>query len=278
MDKQNSSRLLRKSLGMNPDSLIGVNNRSKIAIYAAKKAGKMLAENFQKKTKVSTKKDGSLVTQFDLKSEKIIIDIIKKRFPTDNILSEESDNLNFNSNFTWIIDPIDGTHNYIRNIEIFGVSIGIQYKEEIVAGVIFIPLTNELYTTEKGKGAFKNGKRLKVSNKDLKNSTMIYDSTIKLAPKKMSKALKKLSLKTFNLRMLGSTVRSLTYIAEGKAEIEIEFNDKIWDFAAGMLLVREAGGIFTDFKGDKNLRVKQTYIASNKKVYKEALKILENLG
>ncbi|OGC09004.1 hypothetical protein A3J90_03075 [candidate division WOR-1 bacterium RIFOXYC2_FULL_37_10] len=255
-----------------------IQQRAKVAQKAAIDAGRMLLNNFEKKIKVSTKKDGSLVTQFDIKAEKIIINSIKKYFPDDNILSEECGHDLLTSEFTWIIDPIDGTHNYIRGITSFGTSIAVKYKEEIIIGVIYMPVEKELYTAKKGKGAFKNGKKIRVSDKPLEESTMIYDSTIKLNQNEMLKGLNKLADKVFNIRMFGSTVRSLTYVAEGKAEMEIEFNDKIWDFAAGALLVKEAGGVFTDFIGkEEPWQKEQAYIASNKTTYKHLLNILKNI-
>ena len=201
--------------------------------------------------------------------------LIKKHYPEDGILSEESANVSSSSGFRWIIDPIDGTHNFIHHIEIFGTSCALEFKGEVLLGVIYMPWTNQLYIAQKGKGAYCNGKRITVSKRSLRQSTVIYDSSLHLNRKQMLKGLDRLVDKIFNVRMFGSTVRSLTYLAEGKAEAEIEFNDKVWDFAAGLLLVEEAGGKSTDFKGRPWNTKAHGYIASNGIVHKELLKIIK---
>ncbi len=254
-----------------------IDKRLNVAIRAAKETGKMLIDNFGKSVEFITKEDGSLVTPVDLKAEKVIVDLVKKFFPEDGFLSEESKPSFSDScltGFRWIIDPLDGTHNYIRGIDIFGTSIALQYENEVVVGVIYLPMAKELYHTQKSKGAYRNGKRISVSKRDLGQATMIYDSSIRGNKKPMLAGLSKAVDKVFNIRMFGSSVRSLSYIAEGKVDLEIEFNDKLWDFAAGLLLVEEAGGKVTDFQGkewDLNTRA---YIASNGKVHEGILRMI----
>jgi myo-inositol-1(or 4)-monophosphatase len=247
--------------------------RRDIAIQSAKQAGKLLLDNFGKVKQIKEKGHRQLVTELDLEAEKIIKDLIIKNFPQENIISEENP-LKKDSDFSWIIDPLDGTHNYIHNIDIFGVSVALAYKKEVVLGVIYMPVEDELYFAIKGEGAFKNGKRISVSDRDIQRATLIFDSSIRYQKERMLRDLKVLSDAVFNIRMFGSTVRSLSYIAEGKVEAEIEYNDKIWDFASGLLLVEEAGGKVSDLKGnfwDINC---QGYIASNKKIYKKLLRLI----
>ncbi len=248
-----------------------IEERKRIAIKACKETGKILMDNFGKTIKIRKKGDRDLVTDIDKKAEEIIIKSIKKNFPEDDILSEESHYLSSGANFRWIIDPIDGTHNYIHNIEIFGTSVALEFEGKIVAGVIYMPWTDELYTAQKGKGAYCNGKRITVSRRKLREATMVYDSSIRYNKKQMLKSLSALVDKVFNVRMFGSSVRSLTYLAEGKVDIEIEFNDKVWDFAAGLLLVEEAGGKATDFTGKSWNTDTQGYIASNGIFHKDIL-------
>jgi len=253
-----------------------LDKRREVAIKASLEAGKILKNNFGKISHIKMKSDRNLVTDIDLKADKVITEKIRKYFSSDNILSEESSLSNFESDYTWIIDPLDGTHNYIHNIDIFGVSVAVAYKDEGIIGIIYMPLTNELYVAQKDKGAFCNNKRIQVSDRDIKNATMVYDSSIRLDKESMLKNLSVLTDKVFNIRMLGCTVRSLSYIAEGKAEMEIEYNDEVWDYAAGLLLVEEAGGLSTDFKGNKwNIKTKG-YIASNKIVHQEVLDIINS--
>ena len=253
---------------------MNIRGRKKLAIRACREIGKILQGSFGKAIKVKSKGDRDLVTNIDKSCDKLILKLIKKHYPKDGILSEESTSVSSSSGFRWIIDPIDGTHNFIHHIEIFGTSCALEFKGEVVLGVIYMPWTNELYTAQKGKGAYCNGKRITVSKRRLKESTLIYDSSLRLDKKKMLKSLGELADKVFNLRMFGCTVRSLTYVAEGKAEAEIEFNDKVWDFAAGLLLVEEAGGKSTDFKGRPWNTTTRAYIASNGIVHNELLSII----
>ena len=178
--------------------------------------------------------------------------------------------------YKWIIDPIDGTHNFIHNIEIFGTSIALEFRGMVILGVVYMPWTDEFYIAQKGKGAYCNGKRINVSKRILKDATMVYDSGIRRNKKQMLNGLNALVDKVFNVRMFGSTARSLTYLAEGKVDVEIEFNDKVWDFAAGLLLVEEAGGKATDFKGRPWNTETKGYIASNGIIHKSVLKIIKN--
>lgn len=245
-----------------------------MAIKAAKEAGKVLRNNFGSLLKVRDKKDKSLVTDIDLLAEEKIVKLIKAKYPQDNILSEESKYEISNSDFKWIIDPLDGTHNYIRGIENFGTSIAVAWKDKVVVGIIYLPMAKELYVAQKSKGAYGNGKRINVSKRNLRQSTLIYDSSIRYNKEPMLKCFGEIVDRVFNIRMFGSTVRSLSYIAEGKAELEIEWNDKVWDFAAGLLLVEEAGGKATDFAGEKWNLSTTGYIVSNGKVHKDILGIL----
>ena len=255
---------------------MSIDKRKEIAIKAVREAGVILLANFGGKIRIKSKGDRDLVTNVDKLAEKTIIQLIRKYFPEDGILSEESPRLTLsNSEFRWIIDPIDGTHNFIHNIATFGISIAVEFKGEVILGAIYMPYTEELYIAQKGKGSFCNGKGIHVSERPLKEATLIYDSSIRFNKNEMLKGLGRLADKAFNLRMFGSSVRSLTYVAEGKAEAEIEFNDKLWDFAAGLLLVEEAGGKSTDFQGGAwNVKTGR-YIASNAVVHKDILKLMK---
>ncbi|MCM8791803.1 MAG: inositol monophosphatase [Candidatus Omnitrophica bacterium] len=244
--------------------------RRDIAIQAAKTAGDFLWRNFGRTIKIKEKGHYQLVTNIDLEAEKIIKDLIIENFPQDNIISEEN-SLKKDSECSWIIDPLDGTHNFIHNIDIFGVSIAFAFKEKVILGVIYMPTDKELYVALRGEGAYKNGKRIYVSDRDINQATLIFDSSIRYQKKKILKDLEILCEAVFNIRMFGSTVRSLSFIAEGKAEIEVEYNDKIWDFAAGLILVEEAGGRATDLKGNPWNIYTKGYIASNQKVWEKIL-------
>jgi myo-inositol-1(or 4)-monophosphatase len=253
-----------------------ITQRKDVALKAALEAGKMLKDSFGQVTDIKAKSDRNLVSDLDLKADEIITAIIKENFEGDNILSEERPIPELEAGFTWIIDPIDGTHNYIRNIAIFGVSIGVAYEDKVVAGVIYMPTTNELYWAQKDKGAYCNDRRIRVSQRDINQATIFFDSSIRYKPEVILKSLEGLADKVFNVRMLGSTVRGLTYIAEGKAELEVEYTDQVWDYAAGLHIIEEAGGRVTDLKGNEwNINIRG-YIASNGVIHDEVFDIVND--
>lgn len=235
-----------------------------VGIEAAKEAGIFLADNFGKISRIESKGDRNLVTNLDRQAEKIIVDKIKSRFPGHGIIAEESGEQNPGNDYIWIIDPLDGTHNYIRNIKLFAVSIGIVHKQEFVGGIIYAPEGKELYVGEKGSGSYKNNVRLSVSKKrDLKDCSLCFDSSIRNSADTMLAVLKEVASYAFNIRMFGSSAITLGYIAEGNIDGTIEFFDKPWDFAAGVCIVEEAGGKLSTLEGRPVSPDTTGYIASN---------------
>ena len=239
-----------------------------LAITAAKDAGAFLLDNFGKVSQIEAKGDRNFATNVDKAAEKIIIDKIKAVFPRHGIIAEESGASGPDDDYLWIIDPLDGTHNFIRNIDIFGVSIGIVHKDKFVAGVIYMPKDNELYIGEKGSGAYKNDQRIHVSSKDnLKECSISFDSSIRYSPEVMLKSLDELARKVFNIRMFGSSVRVLSYIAEGKLDFAVEYHDCPWDFSGGVCIIEEAGGKLTSLSKGPLTYKTIGYIASNTKIH-----------
>lgn len=235
-----------------------------VAIEAAKEAGKFLSDNFGKISNIKDKGDRNLATNLDIEAEEMIIAKIKANFPGHGIIGEEKGEDNSGSDYLWIIDPLDGTHNFIRNINIFGVSIGIVHKGTFVGGVVYMPCENELYVGEKGNGAYKNDNKIHVSSENnLKDCSISFDSSIRYAPEVMLKVLDNLARQVFNVRMFGSSARILSYLAEGKLDAAVEFHDRPWDFAGSVCIIEEAGGKLTDFKGGQLSYTSIGYIASN---------------
>ena len=158
----------------------------------------------------------------------------------------------------------------MRDINIFGVSLGVVYKQQFVAGVIYMPVEDEMYIAEKGSGAYKNGKKIIVSaTNQLKECSISFDSSIRYSPEVMLKVLGKLASEVFNVRMLGSSVRQLSYVAEGKLDSSVEFHDRPWDFAGGVCLIEEAGGKLTTLKGEPLSYKSIGYIASNSLIHQK---------
>ncbi len=249
------------------------------AVSAAEEAGKFLLSNFGKISSIEEKGDRNFATNLDKEAEKMILDRIKRKFPNHGIIAEESGKSGMDREYLWIIDPLDGTHNFMRNINIFGVSIGVVYRNEFVAGVIYMPQEGELYRGEKGSGAYKNDKKISVSAKDnLKECAISFDSGIRYSPQNMLKMLGALAGEVFNIRMFGSSARTLSYIAEGKLDFAVEFHDRPWDFAGGACIIEEAGGTLSSLKGGHLSYKSIGYTASNGIIHNKVKElILANL-
>ncbi|MDD4295006.1 MAG: inositol monophosphatase [Candidatus Omnitrophica bacterium] len=247
-----------------------------VAKDAVKEAGELLLERFGNIKEIEKKSDRNFATDVDKAAEKIIIDKIKTVFPKHGILAEESGKHITDNDYLWVIDPLDGTHNYMRNIEVFGVSIGILYKGAFVAGAIYMPVSDELYLAEEKNGAYKNGERISVSTvKTLDMCTLSFDSSIRHGRTVMLNTLGDLADKVFNVRMTGSSVRLLTYLAEGKFDAAVEFHDRPWDFAGAVTLIKEAGGRMVTLKGSPVTIDTIGYVAANEFLTESILDIVK---
>jgi len=254
---------------------MNLSKEKKVMLLVAKQISKVLLKYYGKKEKITVKPNRSLVATADLEANKAIIKTINKYFPNHSILSEESGFENKNSDYKWVIDPIDGTHNFLRGIPIFGTSIALEYKNESILGVISFPVLCITAIAEKGKGSFMNGKRIKVSNKKtLDHSFVLFEFSYADRIKKVS-FLKKLVNKTIDVRNFGSAIYNLLLIARGKCDGYVVLTTNEWDIAAGFLIVEEAGGKVTDLKGRKWKPNQHQFVISNNKVHKELLKYLK---
>jgi len=239
-----------------------------VAESAARDAGALLMQHFGKVIHIERKSDQSLVTDIDKMAEKLIIDRIHSVWPSHSIIGEESGQSESGGEYTWVIDPIDGTHNYVRGMENFGISIGILRGNEFVAGVIYLPVDNMMYLAEKGSGAYRNNKRLSVSQAgSLSECTLLFDSGFKFGYNEKIDVFRGIAPQMFNVRMFGASVRNLTYVSEGTCDVLIEFDDKLWDYAAGITIVNEAGGRVTDLLGQELTPDSRRYVASNGSVH-----------
>jgi len=246
-----------------------------VAINAAKEAGDFLLKNFGKVSEITKKGDRNFATNLDKEAEEMIVDKIKTQFPNHGVIAEEGGSSASDREYLWIIDPLDGTHNFMRNIDIFGVSIGIVHKEKFIGGVIYMPKEDELYVGQKGGGAYKNNKKIKVSSNDnLRDCSIAFDSSIRYSPEVMLKVLGDLANEVFNVRMLGSSARHLSYLAEGTLDFVVEFHDRPWDFAGGVSIIEEAGGKLTDLKGGSLSYKNIGYVASNTLVHGKVEEII----
>ena len=251
-----------------------------IAIQAALKAGDVLRKGFGYNHKILTKPGRqNFVTEYDYASEELIISLIRASYPAHNILAEESGYTDHsNQSILWVIDPLDGTRNFVNHIPCFAISIAAYEKEIGLCGVIYQPMTQELFVAEKGKGAYLNGHRLKVSEAAKLEEALIiaelpYDNA--LEPKAAIQALMLLNEKGTTLRSFGSSVLSLAYVAAGNADAFWKHKLYPWDLAAGKILVEEAGGAIIHYDNQKNsFHTPSSIVAANKMIQPQLLKTL----
>lgn len=257
-------------------------------LKALQKAGEILMSYFGKITEYSIKESqSSIVTKADIESEKKIIEIILEKFPEHNTLGEETGFQNRNSEFTWVIDPLDGTSNFAAGIPWFGVIICVLKNSIPVMAGCFLPVQNEIYFTEKGKGATRNGQTIKVSGEtELKNILAAYSLDYSDEPGKTEREAKVIQQVVSRIRNLRSTncLIDFCYTADGKLGACMNQTTKIWDIAAPGLIIEEAGGTVTDLQGNPfdfrlnadNYGRNFTIIGSNKVLHSELIKILNN--
>jgi len=249
-----------------------------IAINAVRGAGNILMDNFDKEKNMSFKGKGDIVTDIDFKSEKFIINLIKNNFPGHAILSEESGLIDNNSEYVWIMDPIDGTINYYHGVEPFCVALCLLKNGEPIISAIYNPVRGHLYFAEKGKGATLNENVIKVSNRNLDSSViMTHLSSKKDARDRLIPHLEEIFFKGMHIRMFGGGISAMTYVAAGNFDIFFNIKTNAWDFLPGTLLVQEAGGKVTDIGGGKITMDTTSVLATNGKSHDDMLALLKDI-
>ncbi len=255
-----------------------VNLFLKTAVQAAKAAGQIHKRFYGKTLDIQLKGKNSLnlVTQVDRLCEKKIISMLQKRFPTHDFLGEESGLQNNNSAYTWVIDPLDGTTNYAHSYPFFCVSIALLQNGNPIAAVIYDALRDECFTAEKGKGAFLNGKPLKVSKAVQLEKSLLCTGFAYMVRETHYNLdnFARFVLASQGVRRDGSAALNLAYVAAGRLDGFWERGIQAWDMAAGVLLVREAGGKVTDITGIPFDLFAQNALAANGKMHSLLLKIL----
>ena len=253
----------------------------KTTLLNAVKAGAAELSRFFNKSFIVTNKEGinNLVTEADHASEKAILDVIYKEFPDHHILSEEAGEIIQDSNYKWIIDPIDGTVNFAHSIPLCCVSIAVEYKGEIILASVYNPIMNELFFAEKGKGATLNDKPIRVSKKqNVVNACLVtgFPYTYLDMPNGPLQIFEKLIRKGIPVRRLGSAATDLCWVAAGRFDGFYEHKLQAWDSAGGYLIVEEAGGKVTDFNGSKFSPYQPHILATNGDIHEEMLAVINN--
>ena len=254
-----------------------------MAVRAARRAGTVIIRSLEKRDdlEIETKSKNDFVTEVDRQAEAPIIDILHKAYPSHSILAEESGNSGAtekNSDYQWIIDPLDGTTNFLHGNPQFSVSIALKHKENIEQAVIYDPLREDLYTASRGKGALLNNRRIRVSKSTTLEGALLGTGF----PFKQKEHLdtyldtfKALFAYASDMRRPGSAALDLAYVASGQLDGFWELGLQKWDMAAGVLLIQEAGGLVGDFSGGSEYMNTGNIVAGNPKVFKGILETIK---
>jgi len=250
-----------------------------IAVKAAREAGRIINRASQDvgALKIQSKTFNDFVSEVDRSAEQAIIDTIRGAYPDHGFLGEESGKSNSDADNIWIIDPLDGTTNFLHNFPQYCVSIALQQKGVLTQAVIYDPVRNDLFTATKGRGAFLNDKRIRVTNRTKLQASLIstgfpfrdfshLDTYLAM--------LKDMIRNTTGIRRPGSAALDLAYVAAGFTDGFFEINLSTWDIAAGGLLVQEAGGMVGDFEGNESWLTTGNIVAANAKVFSQMLQVL----
>ena len=253
------------------------------AIQASKLAGEILLDRFGALELGEIQKKGStdFVTEVDREAETVIIEYLKSQFPGHAIFAEESGTNAADSDFQWLIDPLDGTKNYIHRIQNYAVSIGLSYQNEVVAGVIYIPPQEELFTAIKGEGAYLNGKPIRVSTERDFSSCMIVTGFPHARKEYLDvymDCFQELFKRVSAIRRPGAAAVDLAYMACGRYDGFWEFKLNPWDIAAGILIINEAGGIVSDPLGGENFFSTGDLVAGNPTIQKKIVQIINPIA
>ena len=241
--------------------MISISANLNIMIKAAEKASKSVIRDFGEVEKLQVSKKGpyDFVTKTDKHVEKILIEELSKIKKNYSFITEETGNIkNKDKENIWIIDPIDGTMNFLHGIPHFAISIALKSKDEIISGLIFDPIKDEMFFSEKDKGAFLNNQRLRVSNKNSLDECLFSSNN------------QGVKFSDLNMRCSGSAALDLAYVASGRLDGYFQNGINLWDIAAGILMVTEAGGVVNDLSkfGINNINIKASSTAINDKMLK----------
>ena len=250
------------------------------AVTAVKAAGEVLRNDFGQHQEVKYKGEVDLVTRADKNAEQTIKEVLQETFPNYGMLAEEGGELKSEGNVRWIVDPLDGTTNYAHGLPLFCTSIALERGSEVVLGVVHDPMSNETYTAERGSGATLNGEPIGVSDTDEPIRALLatgfpYDRN------EVPVALEifgQFALRTQSMRRLGSAALDLCYVAVGRLDGYYERGVKAWDIAAGVLILREAGGKVTDYSGHELDLESGEVVASNGPLHPDLVSVTSEYG
>lgn len=250
-----------------------------VMVQAALKAGRGLTRDFGEveNLQVSLKGPGDFVSAADRRADQVLIAELRKARPSYSFLTEESGTIaGSDGSHRWIVDPLDGTTNFLHGIPIFAISIGLERDGEIVAGVIYNPVLNELYVAERGSGAYFNDRRIRVAGRrDLSDAVVVTGAAPRTAdPAGYRRELGAVMSAVTGFRCSGSAAVDLAWVASGRFDGYWHHDLSPWDMAAGIILIREAGGFVSDAAGSDQIFAKGTVVAGNEAIHPQLLKCL----
>ena len=247
-----------------------------IAKRAALSASRILLRHFDnlERLSVTAKQRNDFVSEADVQAEQEIIQTLRKTYPNHGILAEESGEQHGHDDYQWVIDPLDGTTNFLHGIPHFAISIGFRHKNRLEAGLVYDPIRQEMFTASRGAGAQMNDRRMRVSNIPQMENALLGTGFPFRYPQHQPAYLNffgSLFGKCVEVRRAGAASLDLAYVASGRLDGYWEFGLKEWDIAAGALLVQEAGGLVSDFVGGNDFMKSGNIVAGNPKVFKALL-------
>jgi myo-inositol-1(or 4)-monophosphatase len=251
-----------------------------IAIQAAKSASKILIENFGKITSddIVEKKRNDFLTFVDEEAEKAILKILQEAYPDHSFLAEESGFKKQKSDFEWIIDPLDGTKNYISGVPIFSIAIALRQKDQLQLGVVLDPVRNEIFYAQRGEGAYLNGKKIQVSDRHRLEECLLATGFPFKQKEYLSSyvnSFQEIFQQSSGIRRMGSAAIDLAYLAAGRFDGFWEFGLSPWDMAAGSLIILEAGGHVSDFWGQNTYLKNGCFTATNGHIHMKLIQIIQ---
>ncbi|MGL5952260.1 MAG: inositol-1-monophosphatase [Providencia rustigianii] len=253
-----------------------------IAIRAARKAGNHIAKNYETPQNIVVTQKGSndFVTNVDREAEQLIIEIIRKSYPDHTIITEEGGELlGKDDDIQWVIDPLDGTTNFTKRLPHFAVSIAVRIKGRTEVAAVYDPMRNELFTAVRGQGSQLNGYRLRIAEKrDLEGAIVAtgFPFKHKQHATPYMNVMSKMFEQCADFRRSGSAALDLCYVAAGRVDAYFEIGLKPWDFLGGELIMREAGGIMTDFIGGHNYLASGNLVAGSPRVVRDILTVMKD--
>ena len=250
------------------------------AVETAQEAGKILLQEFDRPPNITYKGEADLVTQADRRSEQVIVERLRHWFPEHAIVAEEGSGHENSSPFRWYVDPLDGTTNFAHGYPCFAVSIGLAEGDSMIAGVVFNPVSNELFAAARGEGATLNGKKISVSSIDTLAKSLLVTGfpARKRVQSPNIHYYWDFTLRSHGVRRDGSAALDLASVAAGRFEGFWEFGLNPWDTAAGIILIEEAGGRVSDFEGQPYRFGAREILASNGKVHAEMQKVAAEIA